>query len=217
MKKKAVAVYALILIGAGVAMLALLPFSGIGVLDEKPEREEIRRLIGEADSWLGERTGRRNPPVLKRIREMVAGLPDAAQRLEAARFFAGQMRTVDIPGDDPTRAFVRVDNFWQTWMEALRCLRENNASEQEQMSFIMDALTKYKEACHSFDGPRGGETNEQKSSREHLAKGLRRHFKDGMSFVQINDLRILSYGLSDACKATLRKWFDEFSAECRAE
>ena len=71
MKKKAVAVYALILIGAGVAMLALLPFSGIGVLDEKPEREEIRRLIGEADSWLGERTGRRNPPDLKRIREMV--------------------------------------------------------------------------------------------------------------------------------------------------
>ena len=89
MKKKAVAVYALILIGAGVAMLALLPFSGIGVLDEKPEREEIRRLIGEADSWLGERTGRRNPPVLKRIREMVAGLPDATLHREAKSYPKG--------------------------------------------------------------------------------------------------------------------------------
>lgn len=193
-----------------VALTAHL-FDDKGVGDEKPEHREIRRLIGETDNWLGERTGRRTSPGLVRIREMVADLPDAEQRLEAARFFAGQMLAIDIPGDDGERAFVRVDNFWQTWMEALRCLRECQASEQEQMSFIVDVLTKYKDACRHFDKPRAVETQAQKADREYLAKGLRRHFKDGVDFIRINDLRILSYGLSEPNKAALREWFDEWS------
>lgn len=211
MKRKN-AVYWTIALSAILALtLIAVVRTGKGVGDEKPEHREIRRLIGETDNWLGERTGRRTSPSLARIREMVADLPDAEQRLEAARFFAGQMLAIDIPGDDGERAFVRVDNFWQTWMEALRCLRECQASEQEQMSFIVDVLTKYKDACRHFDKPRAVETQAQKSDRECLAKGLRRHFKDGVDFIRINDLRILSYGLSEPNKAALREWFDEWS------
>ena len=211
MKKWIVVGLALML--SGVLAIALISVGRMAkdAGDERPERREIRRMFVEMNGWLGERTGHRTPAGLVRIRERVAELPTAEQRLEAARFFAEQMMAVDLPGDDAKRAFARVDNFGYIWMEALRCLRESKASEQEQLLFIKDALTKYKEACRYYDKPRQSETQTQKSDREYLAKGLQRHFADDMKFLKINDLRILSHGLLEPTNAALRKWFDEFS------
>ena len=105
--------------------------------------------------------------------------------------------------------YIRVDNFWLDWKEALRCLRENNADEKEQMTFIMDVFAKYKEVCYQFDRIGESETQRQKDYREYLSKGLKSHFANSMHFIRQNEMRILSYGLSDENKIMLKKWFDE--------
>lgn len=205
-----------IAISCSLAFFVMVVFLAISALfrcksanGEPPEREEIRRQISVADFQLGVRAARRGVPALAKVREMVSKLPSTEQRLDAARFFASQILELDLLGPDTDQTYVRVDNFWMDWMQALRCLRENNAGEKEQMAFIKDVFAKYKEACCRFDRIGESETQRQKSHREYLSKGLKKHFANSMCFIRQNEMRILTYGLSDENKIILRKWFDE--------